>query len=209
MSKEKENELMYGKFQAWDRFWFFIPENRDDFGGDFYVSKENFWLAKDWDKVEARELKKFHGKKPEAKIITAYGRSPQKNQSKFVEWVYSGWDGDFGFVDVEWREKWYFVYGKKKNGAIDGDKVKAELVDFHWKTEAIVVKIFETESELLVWEFQDRDKFGFVIPDKSKKNDIFIAGSRKNWARDWDMVEVKIIKRGWKNAEGVIVRIVD
>jgi len=208
MSKEKENELMYGKFQAGDRFWFFIPENRDDFGGDFYVSKENFWLAQDWDKVEARELKKFHGKKPEAKIITAYGRSPQKNQSKFVEGIYSGGDGNFGFIDVEGREKGYFVYGLKKNGAKDGDKVKAEIVDFKWKDEAIVVKILDSEEELVIGQFQDRDKFGFVIPDKSKKNDIFIAGSRKNWARDGDMVEVKIIKRGWKNAEGVIVRIV-
>jgi len=209
MAKEKENELMYWKFQAWDKFWFFIPENRDDFGWDFYVSKENFWLAQDWDKVEARELKKFHWKKPEAKIITAYWRSPQKNQAKFCEWIYSGWDGDFWFIDVEGREKGYFVYGKKKNWARDGDKVKAELVDFKWKTEAIVVKIFETEEELVVWRFQDRDSFGFVIPDQSKKNDVFIAGWRKNWARDWDMVEAKIIKRGWKNAEWVIKRIVD
>jgi exoribonuclease R len=205
----KENELMYWKFQGGDKFWFFIPENRDEFGWDFYVDKENFWLAQDWDKVEARALKKFKWKKPEAKIITAYGRSPQKNQAKFIEWIYSGWDGDFGFIDVEWREKWYFVYGKKKNWARDWDRVKAELVDFKWMKEAVVVKIFETEEELVIGRFQDRDKFWFVIPDESKKNDIFIAWGRKNWAKDGDMVEVKIIKRGWKNPEWVIKRIVD
>jgi len=191
----KENELMYGKFQAWDKFWFFIPENRDEYGWDFYVSKENFGLAQDWDKVEARELKKFHGKKPEAKIITAYWRTPQKNQAKFVEWIYSGWDGNFWFVDVEWQEKWYFVYGLKKNWAKDGDKVKAEIVDFKGKKEAIVVKILSTEEELITWRFQDRDRFGFVIPDEWKNNDIFIAWGRKNWAKDGEMVEVKIIKR--------------
>lgn len=206
---ERDNDLMYGKFQWWENFWFFIPENREDFWWDFYVSKENFWLAQDWDKVEARALKKFKGKKPEAKIITAYWRSPQKNQAKFVEWIYSGWDGNFGFVDVEWREKWYFVYGAKKNWAKDWDRVKAEIVDFKWQKEAIVVKILDSESELIIWEFQDRDKFAFVIPDKSKKNDVFIAWSRKNWARDWDMVEVKIIKKWWKNPEWVVVRIID
>ncbi|MFC1798112.1 hypothetical protein ACFLY2_03225 [Patescibacteria group bacterium] len=47
MAKQKENELMYGKFQSGDQFGFFIPENRDDFGGDFYVAKENFGLAQD------------------------------------------------------------------------------------------------------------------------------------------------------------------
>ena len=205
----KENELMYGKFQAWDKFWFFIPENRDEYGWDFYVSKENFGLAQDWDKVEARELKKFHGKKPEAKIITAYWRTPQKNQAKFVEWIYSGWDGNFWFVDVEWQEKWYFVYGLKKNWAKDGDKVKAEIVDFKGKKEAIVVKILSTEEEIITWRFQDRDRFGFVIPDEWKNNDIFIAWGRKNWAKDGEMVEVKIIKRWGKNPEWVIKRIID
>lgn len=209
MAKSKENELMYWKFQGGENFGFFIPDDREFYEWDFYVDKENFWLAQDWDKVEARELKKFKWKKPEAKIITAYGRTPQKNQAKFVEGIYSWWDGNFGFIDVEGKEKWFFVYGKKKNGAKDGDKVKAEIVDFKWQKEAIVVKIFETEDELVIWRFKDSDKFWFVIPDEGKNNDIFIAWSRKNWAKNWETVEVKIIKRGWKNPEWLIVRIVD
>jgi exoribonuclease R len=203
------SEVILGKMQIGENFGFFIPDDRDLYGWDFYVSKANFGLAQDWDKVEARELKKFHGKKPEAKIITAYGRSPQKNQAKFVEWIYSWWDWNFGFVDVEWQEKWYFVYWLKKNWAKDWDKVKAEIVDFKGKKEAIVVKILSTEEELIIWRFQDRDRFGFVIPDEWKKNDIFIAWGRKNWAKDWEMVEVKIIKRWGKNPEWVIKRIID
>lgn len=203
----KENELMYWKFQAWDSFWFFIPDDREYYWGDFYVDKKNFWLAQDWDKVEARALKKFKGKKPEAKIVRAYWRDVQKNQSKFIEWIYSWWDGNFGFIDVQWQEKGYFVYGDKKNWARDWDKVKAELVDFKWKKEAIVVKILSTEEELVEWRFKDNDRFAFVIPDEEKNNDIFIAWSRKNWARDGDMVEVRIIKRGGKNPEGIVKRI--
>jgi len=206
---KKENDLIYGKFQGWESFWFFIPENREEFWWDFYVRKENFWLAQDGDKVEARILKKSKGKKPEVKIITAYWRNPQKNQTKFIEWIYSWGDWNFGFIDVEGREKWYFVYWLKKNWAKDWDRVKAELVDFKWKKEAIVVKILNSEEELVVWRFQDRDRFGFVIPDEWKKNDIFIAWSRKNWAKDWEIVEVKIIKKWWKNPEGVIKRILD
>lgn len=205
----KENELMYWKFQGGDKFGFFVPEDREAFWGDFYVDKENFWLAQDGDKVEARSLKKFKGKKPEAKIITAYGRTPQKNQAKFVEWIYSGWDGNFGFIDVEWNDKWFFVYGDKKNWARDGDKVKAEIVDFKWRKEGIVVKVFETEEELVIWRFQDRDKFGFVVPNEGKNNDIFIAWWRKNGAKDGETVEVKVIKRGGKNPEWVVKRIIN
>ncbi|MFK7780690.1 MAG: hypothetical protein QM490_06335 [Candidatus Gracilibacteria bacterium] len=208
MAKAKENELMYGKFQGGEDFSFFIPDDRDLYGGDFYIDKENFGLAQDGDKVEARALKKFKGKKPEAKIITAYGRTPQKNQAKFVEGIYSGGDGNFGFIDVEGNEKGFFVYGDKKAGARDGDKVKAEIVDFKGRKEALVVKIFETEEELLVGRYQDRDKFGFVVPDEGKNNDVFIAGSRKNGAKNGDTVEVKIIKKGGKNPEGVITKII-
>jgi exoribonuclease R len=208
MTKEVEKKLMYWKFQGWESFGFFIPEDRDLYGWDFYVTKENFGLAQDWDKVEARELKKFKWKKPEAKIITVYWRSPQKNQVKYIEWIYSGWDGNFGFIDIEWNEKWFFVYWKKKNWAKDWDKVKAEIVDFNGKKEAIVVKIFKTEDELVIWRYKDNDKFGFVLPDETKNNDIFIAWSRKNWASNGDMVEVKIIKKWGKNPEGVIVRII-
>lgn len=204
----KLNELMSWKFQGWDSFGFFIPDEREYYGWDFYVAKSNFNWAVDWDKVEARELKVSKGKKPEAKIIEVKWKKVQK-KTKFVEGIYSGWDWNFGFIDVEGLEKGYFVYWAKKNWARDWDKVKAELVEFKWKMEAVVVKVFETESEITEWRFQDRDRFGFVISDENNAEDIFIAWSRKNWARDGDLVEVKIIKRGGKNPEWVVVKILN
>ncbi|MDP2090671.1 MAG: hypothetical protein Q8K30_03655 [Candidatus Gracilibacteria bacterium] len=230
MKKSDVNELMVGKFQGGENFGFFIPTDRDYYGGDFYVRKENFGLAQDGDKVEARELVVSKGKKPEAKIIKAFGREPQK-KPKFVEGIYSGGEGNFGFIDVEGNEKGFFVYGKKKNGAKDGDKVKAEIVDFNGKKEAIVVKIFKTEEEVVIGRYNDKESFGFVIPEKvppltppyqggeqapkqkeEKKwttGDIFIAGSRKNGANTGDRVEVKIIKKGGKNPEGIILKIIN
>ncbi|MBT3726511.1 hypothetical protein HOG21_02150 [bacterium] len=38
----KINELMEGVFQGGENFGFFIPKERDYYGGDFYVTKENF-----------------------------------------------------------------------------------------------------------------------------------------------------------------------
>ncbi len=228
MTKIKENELMVWKFQWGENFGFFIPTDRDYYGWDFYVSKENFWLAQDWDKVDARELKISKWKKPEVKIIKAYWREVQK-KPKFIEWIYSWWDWNFGFIDVEWNDKWFFVYGKKKNWAKDWDKVKAEIVDFNGRKEAVVVKIFKWKEELIIWKYNDKENFWFVIPEKKwlikeelieqnntliqKENkwtiwDIFIAWSRKNWAKNWDIVEVQIIKRWGKNAEWVITKII-
>jgi len=219
MTKEKDNILMVWKFQWWENFGFFIPSDREYYGGDFYVRKENFWLAQDWDKVEAKEIPVTKWKKPEAIITKAYWREIAK-KPEFVEWIYSGWEGNFWFIDVEWNNKWLFVYWKKKNWAVDWDRVKAEVVDYNWKKEAIVVKIFETAEEVVIWKYIDKEKFWFVIPEngeiadekQAKKwttGDIFIAWSRKNWAQDWDKVEVKIIKKWGKNPEGVIKKIIN
>jgi hypothetical protein len=45
--KNNTEELILGKLQAGENFGFFIPDNRNDFGGDFFVNKKNFGGAKD------------------------------------------------------------------------------------------------------------------------------------------------------------------
>lgn len=200
-----KEERIEWTFQWWENFGFFIPKDREFFGWDFYVQKSNFWLARDWDKVEAIEIKSTW-KKPEAKIVKTIGREKAPEQ-KYIEWLYSKWDGNFWFIDVEWQEKWYFVYGDKRNWARDGDRVKANVVEFKWKKEAIVVKVFEDDFETVIGRFKDSDRFGFVIPNEWENNDIFIPGPRKNGARDGDTVEAKIVKKWGKNSEGIVLRV--
>lgn len=205
-----ENDTIIWKFQGGSNFGFFIPDDRDLYGWDFYVNKKNFKGANDGDKVEARELKYTKWKKPEVKIINVLiGENEVKKKDikkEYVEWIYSGWDWNFGFIDVEWMEKWFFVYWNKKGEAKDWDRVKAEIIDFKWKKEAIVMKVYETKKEVIIWKYKDNDRFWFVVAEDWSK-DIFIAGSRKAWAKNWDNVEVEIIKEWGKNPEGVIIKI--
>lgn len=203
----KKSEIIVWKFQWGENFGFLIPEDRDYYGWDFYVKKSNFWLAETGDRVEWIEIKSSW-KKPEVKITRVYWKEAPIKQV-FVEGIYSRWDWNFWFIDIDWQEKWYFVYWDKRNWAKDWDKVKAQIVDFKWKKEAIVVKIFEENLWIVVGRFKDSDRFWFVIPDESKNNDVFIPWPRKNWARDWDMVEAKIVKTWWKNKEGIIIKILD
>lgn len=200
-------ELIRGKFQRYAHFGFVIPEHRSDYGGDFFINKENFKDAEDGDKVEIRPLKKYKGKKPEAKIINVLnGQKQARKIIEVIEWVYSWGDGNFGFIDVVGLEKGYFVYGKKKNGARDWDRVKAEIIDFKWKKEAVVVDVLDSEEVLKEGLYKDHGRFGFVLPE-DESGDIFIAGGRKNEAEDGDKVLVKIIKQIWKNPEGLIMEI--
>ncbi len=84
----------------------------------------------------------------------------------------------YWFIDVEGEEKEYFVYGKKKYYAKDWDKVKAKIVMFNWKQEAIVTEILDQQEEVLEWVFKDNDRFWFVLPD-DRSWDMFITGLRK------------------------------
>lgn len=207
-----EKDTIIWKFQGWSNFGFFIPEERDLYGWDFYVNKKNFNWANDWDKVEARQVKYTKWKKPEVKIINVLsGENEVKKKDikkEYIEWIYSGWDWNFGFIDVEWMEKWFFVYWNKKGEAKDWDRVKAEIIDFKWKKEAIVMKVYETKKEVIIWKYRDNDRFWFVVAEDWSK-DIFIAWSRKNWAKNLDRVEVEIIKEWGKNPEGVIIKILN
>lgn len=204
---KQQQEKIVWKFQWGETFGFLIPEDRDYYGGDFYVKKAHFWLAETGDKVEWVEIKSTW-KKPEARITRVFWKEKPIEQ-EFVEWIYSKGEWNFGFIDVEWLEKGFFVYGDKRNGAKDGDKVKAQIIEFKGKKEAIVVKVFSDTLWTVIGRFKDSNKFGFVIPDETKNNDVFIPGHRKNWANDWDMVEAKIVKVWWKNREGIILRIID
>lgn len=211
----KKPERILWKFQCKKGdFWFIIPDDREYWGGDFFVHKNNFNGASDGKRVAGEVMDRVSWKKPEAKVLEVFSWKNKEEDfgkakreiKKIVEGTYSWGDGNFWFVDVQGEENGYFVYGLKKNGAGDGDKVRAEVYEFKGKDEAIVIEVLGNDMQTLEWVYLDNDKFGFVKPD-DKSWDIFIAGSRKWYAKDGDRVEVHIIKRGGKNPEGKILQV--
>lgn len=207
--KKFKSETILGKLESKsNRFGFFIPNERAYYRWDFYVDIKNFNGAVDGDKVKAETIE-TQGKKPEVKIIevvTGKVNKPERNVIKTVEGIYSGWNGDFGFVDVPGEEKGYFIYGKKKNGATEWDKVRAEIVKYNGKEEGIITDILGTSEMLIIGKYSDNNRFWFVLPD-DKSGDIFIAGSKKGEAENGDSVKVKVIKEWGRRREWVIIEV--
>lgn len=199
-------ERIIWKFQCWENFGFLIPKDRDYYGGDFYVSKKHFGWAKDWDMVEGVEVK-TSWKKPEAVILGVLWKKKNEKNEEYVEWIFCVWDWDFWFVDVEWREKWYFVFWKNSLWAKDWDKVKAKINEYKWKEEATIVKIFNSQFVTTEWIFKDNENYWFVVT--KTEGDIFIPWFKKNWAKEWSKVEVKIVKEWKKNKEWIIIKILE
>lgn len=196
--------LIEGRFQQYPNFAFLIPHDRDAYGGDFFVPKKLYNWARDRDNVVGELLPNTTGKKPEVKIVEII--KPEKKEDKIIEWIYSGWDGNFGFIDIPGQEKGIFVYGRKKWEAQEGDRVKAKVQMYNGKEEAIVTEVLGSSQEKFTGIYIDNDKFGFVEPDEGEQ-DIFIAGSRKAGARAGDYVEWVIIKNDGRRPEGVIKKI--
>ena len=203
-------KLIIWKFEKHKDCWFIIIKNKNPNEKDYYVKRNNFWKAIDWDQVEARVIKTLPWVNPEAKITRVIKKDKDTPKREVIEWIYSSWNGNFWFIDVVWLEKWIFVHKKKSFNAIPWDIVRAEVKNYNWKKEAIIFEILESQKEIVTWVFKDHESFWFVIPDKEfESKDIFIPWNDINDADDWDKVEVRIVKKWPKNPQWIITKILE
>lgn len=197
-------------FQKFENYWFVIPKDKKIIKWDFYINKNNFFWAKNWDLVEIEVFEKNKWKNKEAKIINILEKEDNKKWEKII-WTYSisrNWE--FWFIDIEWQDKWFFVHNKNSLNAMDWDIVEAYIKIFNWKKEAEITKILEAKKRVIVWKFEipKWKNYWFVIPkNKIYKNDIFVAMSNANWAKNWDLVWVEVTKATSKNPEWKIKEI--
>ena len=218
-------KIITWKFDKKENFWFLIPDNKKEFKTDFFVALRNSNKACNWDIVEAVEVDNKKGKSKEAKILKIIEKwnnpslnsfswkrkEATENWENTIEWVFSQWNWDFWFVDVEWVEKWYFVFWNNKKGALDWDKVLAITKIFNWKEEATVIKVVERKLDLIVWEYISwkDNRFWFVKPNNpSVKTDIFVPGKKSMDAQSWDIVWVHVVDWTGKNPEWTIKEII-
>jgi exoribonuclease R len=204
--KRISKEIILGKMQIGENFGFFIPDDRDNYGWDFYVNKKHFWGAKNGELVKAVEIQSSW-KKPEAKIISVKWSDNELNET-FAEWVFSfSPDGNWGFVDTIWKEwtEWYFIHSKNVGWAQYWDYVKAKIEKKSWKLEGAIVKILKDKFEKIEWTYTDTGEFGFVKVKSGQ--DIFIPWKWKFWAKEKEKVTAKIISKSWRRPEWIIVNI--
>lgn len=129
-----------------------------------------------------------------------------------IVWVYKeNSNGDFWFIDVAWKDKWYYVYSFNKKDALDWDEVLAWVKFFKWRQEAVVLKVQKRSTNNFVWELVLSKSWSFwfvVIKNPSIKKDIFVAWKYIWNMKTWDIVSVQILKWEWKNPEWKIIDLV-
>lgn len=154
-----------------------------------------------------RKNKQSNFNKPKSRIKN-YSKDFSKVEEKII-WKYSqNKNNDFWFVDVEWIEKWYFVYPKNSWWALDWDEVEAVLKTFNGRKEAVITKVLKRADRILVWTIELKNKFAFVILDNPLfKKDIFLSYKKIEHTKvnNWDKVAIKITRWDWKSPEWRII----
>lgn len=213
------NKIIW-KFDKKESFGFLVPIDKRNWEKDYFVSLKNSNNANYWDLVEGEEIINKKWKSREAKIVKILEKYEDKKVSKkidliadenTIEWIFSQWKWDFWFIDVEWVDKWYFVFSNNKNWALDWDKVQATTKIFNNKEEATITKVLERKLDLIVWEYSPwkDNKFWFVIANNPQiKNDIFVPWKFSLDAKKWDIVWVHVTSWTGKNPEWHIKQII-
>ena len=208
------SEIIIWKFEKHTDCGFVVPEKRAANERDYFVSKKNAMWYKDWQRVKAKLLETNTWKRKEVKILELVRDEKAFKEEAWgketIQWIFSGWNGKFWFIDVPWVEKWYFVHAKKKKDAQDGDLVIAKLQSYNWKTEAIILEVLEKPQNFVVWKFTDHETFWFVVAEiEWIRKDIFIPWNNMWEAENGDVVKVLIVKETGKNPQWVIVEVLE
>lgn len=178
------------------------------------TTKKSFQKGKSFQKSSSPQ-KSFHKASNKKSYRTKNYSVAEEDISQFpvVVGIYSqSSQNDFGFIDVEWLEKGYFVYPKNLNGALDGDTVEAYIKVFNRRKEAVITKIVKRSERILVGTVDLVKDFAFVVLDNPAfKVDVHISNKKlakyKGNIKSGDKVAIKITKWEGKNPEGSIFEI--
>jgi hypothetical protein len=216
---KKQNKNFKNSFLFFDCY--FQEKTYNNFQLYFYcnildTTKKSFHKGKSFQKSSSFSSEKnFHKSSNKKSYRTKNYSIAEEDISQFpvVVGTYSqSAQNDFGFIDVEWLEKGYFVYPKNLNGALDGDSVEVYIKVFNRRKEAVITKIIKRSERILVGTVDLVKDFAFVVLDNPAfKMDVHISNKKlakyKGSIKSGDKVAIKITKWEWKNPEGSIFEI--
>lgn len=157
-------------------------------------------------RIESKKFKKTKG------FFDRLLNIRKKNKDRVLVGKYIATKSEFGFVALDGTDEEYFISGKDRNTAFDGDIVEIEPYSYSSgkRKEARITDIIERTKKTLVGVFRRSDSFGFVLPDSVLMNeDVYIPKSNFNGAKDNDKVVIEIVHYGGrgKKPEGKVIEV--
>jgi len=140
---------------------------------------------------DRRPSRQGTGESPWATVSPKRAKTAQQSYTGKV----SAHPDGFGFVDVEGREKGFFLPHEEMNGLMHGDTVEVRPVRKRGRDSAEVVRIIEHAPTMLIGQFLVQGKIGIVQPRSRKMpQSILIAHGDTAGAHDGNWVRVEIVR---------------
>jgi len=155
---------------------------------------------------ERRPSRPTTGQSPWARVSPKRAKAAKMDQQSYTGKVSAHPDG-FGFVDVEGREKGFFLPHEEMDGLMHGDTVEVRPVRRRGRESAEVIRIVEHAPAVLVGQFLIQGQVGIVQPRSRKMpQSILVARGDSIGAHDGDWVRIEI-KRGSGHLRGRILKV--
>ena len=118
-----------------------------------------------------------------------------------------------GFAFVRHEDGDIFIGRNNMKNAMNGDTVTVDLLpEYLWEKnrEGIVDRVVERAHTEIVGVLETSRKYGFVVPENSRDEDVFVRKADFRNAQDGDTVVVRITKYPTKDAsaEGRVIEVV-
>jgi ribonuclease R len=147
-------------------------------------------------------------------IVTKKDRIISPNQAGMFVGKFISHRKGFGFVQSDKEDvRDLYIQSKDINGAMNGDRVLAEITreaSGHMRAEGKIVNVIKRVTTQIVGTFKPHENFGFVIPrEKTINSDVYIAKKFFNDAKEDDVVVVEITQWAYndRKPEGKIVEV--
>ena len=165
------------------------------------------------DTIEIRELMKELIEEMYI-IVTKKDRIISPNQAGMFVGKFISHRKGFGFVQSDKEDvRDLYIQSKDINGAMNGDRVLAEITreaSGHMRAEGKIVNVIKRVTTQIVGTFKPHENFGFVIPrEKTINSDVYIAKKFFNNAKEDDVVVVEITQWAYndRKPEGKIIEV--
>lgn len=147
-------------------------------------------------------------------IVTKKDRIISPNQAGMFVGKFISHRKGFGFVQSDKEDvRDLYIQSKDINGAMNGDRVLAEITreaSGHMRAEGKIVNVIKRVTTQIVGTFKPHENFGFVIPrEKTINSDVYITKKFFNDAKEDDVVVVEITQWAYndRKPEGKIVEV--
>ena len=171
---------------------------------EYFILKENFAWAKDWDDVEIQDVSE-NPNIPNYSVVKVITETKEVideaiEKEKIIKWYFREGLHWNWYISITWKKGQVFVSNINTLWAKAWDKVKANLWFESWKEVAKITEIIRSKKVFHIWEVIEENWLLFVINEKNNQK------IELNWKDSFNLKPLDIISFSLGKEEKIFIK---